>query len=118
MLQLCDFAAGNASLAERSHVHDAYCCANLMKEGTSSTKDSAIAFSETLLSLTKPLIFSGTRVQINNRADVLVSSKTPISPLTSQTSGSSVPLPDLHPLNFSVSIPKQHFYHNESIYRK
>lgn len=35
MLQLCDFAGGSTSLAERSHVHDAYCCTNLVKEGSS-----------------------------------------------------------------------------------
>lgn len=90
MLQLCDFAGGSSSLAQRNHVHDAYCCANLVKEGS--------------------------QVQIKNRADVLVSSNTPITPLTSSTSGSSVTLPNLHPLNFTVSIPKQHFYHSESIY--
>ncbi|KAJ1523379.1 hypothetical protein ONE63_001246 [Megalurothrips usitatus] len=90
MLQLCDFVDGKASLALRSQVPDAYCCANVEKEGHP--------------------------IQIQNRADILVTSKVPIAPLTQRSAGNSIPLPDLHPLKFNVSIPKQHFYHNRSIF--
>lgn len=116
MLQLCDFAGGSTSLAERSHVHDAYCCTNLVKEGSSEAPPPPVIWNIVQF-IMHTFIFPGTQVQIKNRADVLVASNTPISPLTSPTSGNSIPLPNLQPLNFAVSIPKQHFYHSESIYR-
>lgn len=90
MLQLCEFLDGKASLVNRAQISDAYCCARLDKEG--------VPF------------------QIKNRADILVTSKVPIAPLASRDTGSSTPLPDIHPLHFTVSIPKQHFYHSESIF--
>ncbi|KAK3929041.1 39S ribosomal protein L37, mitochondrial [Frankliniella fusca] len=90
MLQLCNVLDGKTSLAHRTQLHDAYCCTRLVKDGTP--------------------------VQIRNRADILVTSKDPIAALVSKKAGSSIPLPDIHPLHFTVSIPKQHFYHNESIF--
>lgn len=115
MLQLCSFAAGKASISDRNQISDAYCCVRLEKEGVYHFRYGS-AWSKELKLIWFGIL--GSKFEIQNRADFLVTSKVPNAPLASRTAGKDIPLPDMHPLHFTVSLPKQHFYHNQSVFRK
>lgn len=59
-----------------------------------------------------------TPVQLELRADILVTASTGISPVVDSKFANNLPLPDVYPLHQTVSLEPQIFYERKDIFRK
>lgn len=65
-----------------------------------------------------PLDIEDTPVQLELRADILVTAPHSISPIMDPMIASNVPLPDIYPLYQTVSLEPEKFYELKDIFRK
>lgn len=91
LLQLCDMANRDLS-KDRGFINNAAVCVALDSEDTP--------------------------IQLELRADILVTASTSISPVVDSKFASNLPLPDIYPLHQTVSLEPEIFYECKDIFRK
>lgn len=65
-----------------------------------------------------PFERDGDKVQLELTAETFMSSRKPISPISVKLNADQQALPNIFPLKHTVSIPKVHFYKEQTAYRK
>lgn len=79
-LQLCEMISGLNIAQYRSVIHDAICCVGIDKEND--------------------------HIQFPLKMDIMMTSSTPLSPITDVNSHNEFDMPDIYPLHHCISLPK------------
>ncbi|KAL0124787.1 hypothetical protein PUN28_006564 [Cardiocondyla obscurior] len=90
LLQLCESLSGPDIAQKRCILYDGVVQLNLDKESN--------------------------LIQFILRSDVMITSKNPLKPIKSSSSGTEINLPNMYPMHYTIGLDKTNVYKNEDIY--